>query len=232
MQQVFQNLSLTGKSFGLTEFGVQNSGSPSGVVAANALEDTMRMTFGSPNANTFNMWGFWSGAIWNQATLGALVDSNWNLTTVGQRYDQLMAEWDTNALLAADQTGSIAFRGFYGDYDVTVEGRSYPFSLVEGQTNYRISVDLAADFDANGIVDGADFLIWQRHLGGVGSRTHGDADGDGNVTASDLVIWKEAFGASSGLAASVPEPSVTLALPFIVVAAVRKRRAGDLRPMC
>ena len=85
---------------------------PSATAAANALEDTMRMVFGSPNANAFNMWGFWTGAIWNQATFGALVDADWNLTTVGGRYEQLMSEWNTDVTHAVDFACRVAGRGF------------------------------------------------------------------------------------------------------------------------
>ena len=137
MQQVFQNLSLTGKPFGLTEFGVQNSGSPNATAVANTLEDTLRMVFGSPNATTFNMWGFWPQAMWNQATFGALVDANWNLTEAGQRYEQLMQEWGTNLTLTADEEGMIEFRGFYGDYEITIGDDTYQLTLAKGQTDYR-----------------------------------------------------------------------------------------------
>ena len=36
----------------------------------------MRLTFGNPNFTTFDMWGFWSGDIWNQAPNAALFDAN------------------------------------------------------------------------------------------------------------------------------------------------------------
>jgi hypothetical protein len=68
-----------------------------------------------------------------------------------------------------------------------------------------------ADFDGNGIVDGNDFLKWQRGLG-MTSQTNnqnGDANGDGSVTAADLAIWKTKFGGPGATAAAsaVPEPA-------------------------
>jgi cytochrome c len=54
----------------------------------------------------------------------------------------------------------------------------------------------SADFDGNGITDGADFLRWQRALGAEGgaTRANGDANRDGAVSAADLAIWRETFG--------------------------------------
>jgi hypothetical protein len=68
-----------------------------------------------------------------------------------------------------------------------------------------------ADFDGNGIVDGADLLRWQRGFGLAGqtNNQNGDANGDGSVNAADLVIWKAKFGTAGATAAvgSVPEPA-------------------------
>ena len=56
---------------------------------------------------------------------------------------------------------------------------------------------IAADFDGDLDVDGADFLVWQRGLGGSGpaaTKNLGNADGDDDVDAVDLAAWKAAFG--------------------------------------
>jgi hypothetical protein len=57
------------------------------------------------------------------------------------------------------------------------------------------AVPANADFDANGQVDGHDFLAWQRGLGTVDAASEqGDANGDSVVDAADLTIWQEQFG--------------------------------------
>ncbi|HMP05659.1 MAG TPA: hypothetical protein PJ982_04865, partial [Lacipirellulaceae bacterium] len=54
-----------------------------------------------------------------------------------------------------------------------------------------------ADFNVNGRVDGADFLIWQRNLGATAvNRLSGDATGNGQVTDEDLAVWTSAYGFS------------------------------------
>jgi hypothetical protein len=66
-----------------------------------------------------------------------------------------------------------------------------------------------ADFDADGAVDGTDFLTWQQHFGALdAASTHGDANGDQLVDAVDLAVWSEQFGRAGtppGLLA--PEPA-------------------------
>jgi hypothetical protein len=72
----------------------------------------------------------------------------------------------------------------------------------------------SADFNADGLVDGADFLSWQR---GVGSPaefaipSHGDANDDAAVDGRDLAVWRSTFGAvgaSEAAASDAVAPSV------------------------
>ncbi|HMP05728.1 MAG TPA: dockerin type I repeat-containing protein [Lacipirellulaceae bacterium] len=58
-----------------------------------------------------------------------------------------------------------------------------------GHSIETIAVD-NADFNGDGRVDGADFLIWQRGLGVGTTLAAGDANGDGAVNAADLTIWR------------------------------------------
>lgn len=71
-----------------------------------------------------------------------------------------------------------------------------------------------ADFNGDHLVDGADFLIWQRGFGLTGqtSNANGDADRNGSVNGADLTVWRGAFGMPGALAAvgAVPEPSTAL----------------------
>lgn len=67
------------------------------------------------------------------------------------------------------------------------------------------------DYDLNNVVDGADFLKWQRAFGSGDQSS--DGDGDGTVGGGDLDVWKENFGASESLA---PENAVTAAVAALV----------------
>jgi hypothetical protein len=77
---------------------------------------------------------------------------------------------------------------------------------------------LAGDFDGNGQVDGADFVVWQR--GGSPNP----------VSAGDLATWRANFGSTgaSGSIGAVPEPAsaIVAAVGLMGFAAVRRRRAA------
>ncbi len=80
---------------------------------------------------------------------------------------------------------------------------------------------VSGDFDRNGVVDAADYVVWRKGLG----TTYGE---------SDYQLWRANFGrsAANGLSgmgnATVPEPTVFTLLIFAVVgwALVRLSRSG------
>lgn len=73
----------------------------------------------------------------------------------------------------------------------------------------ELTAGVAGDVDGNGVVDGADFLAWQR----------------GSGDAAQLAAWKAAFGQGAGGTAgrAVPEPKAAV-LCVIGLLAVRQRR--------
>jgi GH35 family endo-1,4-beta-xylanase len=155
-----QNYAVTGLPQTLTEFGVF-----SGVSANNAatiLGDTMRLEFGNPSGTGFFMWGFQAedggGNLFAPSTAFYNVDtsdwSKWTITPSGKKWQDLLGiqDWDNNpnngwttqltTTLGAD--GTINFNGYYGDYLLTIGGKSYAFSLIKGTTRYTITPLAAA----------------------------------------------------------------------------------------
>jgi len=118
---------------------------------------------------------------------------------------------------------------FVGDYQ-SGDIRNYQIGLVELHSDDVLGVldlfggrqvvfrpalgGLTADFDRDGVVDGHDFLAWQRGFGGTGQPiASGDATGEGTINAADLAIWKQQFATYANLtvtAAAVPEPSAMM----------------------
>lgn len=84
---------------------------------------------------------------------------------------------------------------------------------------------LAADYDFDGDVDGADMLLWQRGLGGAGAVTGDGAAG--GFDSADLAKWSSQFGQTSAPAvavvSAVPEPGA-VALALIAATMLRTRR--------
>jgi hypothetical protein len=67
------------------------------------------------------------------------------------------------------------------------------------------------DFNRDGAVDTADFVIWRKTLNqNVRIGTGADADHDGIVEPADVALWQQQFGAGGtggGAASNVPEPA-------------------------
>lgn len=85
------------------------------------------------------------------------------------------------------------------------------------------------DFNQDEIVDGADFLAWQRNFGVASSATlaMGDGNRDKKVGNPDLDVWKFQFGESGAHHAisAVPEASsALLAAIGVTLVSTRKRR--------
>jgi hypothetical protein len=100
-------------------------------------------------------------------------------------------------------------------------GAGFSFDLLFGNSTFG-----SADFDANGQIDGNDFLAWQRGLGVGTTKAQGDANDNDVVNADDLTIWKNqsGFSASAVVAASAgPEPKTAMLLVVCYTAMVVRR---------
>lgn len=127
-----------------------------------------------------------------------------------------------------------------GWYDFDFDAASSTLALLD-TSNFQVHIFQVgasavvlddADFDADGDVDGADFLTWQRHVGvnnGAATLAHGDGDGDEHVTVADLEIWRTQFGTASPAVQGVPEPAAWAMMGLAAAGAgalSRNRRAG------
>ncbi len=78
----------------------------------------------------------------------------------------------------------------------------YVMSLTAGQqsTNNNFgarAAKLFGDYSQNDVVDGFDFLLWQRQLGSTVVAGGGaDGNGNGSVDGGDLGVWRNNFGSS------------------------------------
>jgi hypothetical protein len=97
-------------------------------------------------------------------------------------------------------------------------------------------VPLVGDYNLNGTVDAADYVIWRDTLGSPVTPSSGaDGDGDGMIGSGDYDVWRAHFGATAGSGAaavisslsgnSVPEPAAWLLCCFAAaaIAALRRR---------
>jgi len=82
-------------------------------------------------------------------------------------------------------------------------------------------VGLPGDYNHNGVVDAADYVVWRDTLGQtVTTGTGADGNGNGVIDSNDYAFWRAHFGMTAGsgsstaTSAAVPEPA-TLVM-FIV----------------
>ncbi len=102
-----------------------------------------------------------------------------------------------------------------GDWDSWTFSPTFNFAAFAENPVAAAAPGPAADFNLDGKVDGADFLIWQRGFGIASGAmlAQGDADGNGTVDGNDLQLWSAEFGLTAAVGsasiagATVPEPS-------------------------
>ena len=96
---------------------------------------------------------------------------------------------------------------------------------------------LAGDFNGNGVVDAADYVVWRKSQGQTGIGLAADADFNRTVDFVDYLVWRAHFGQAvpgSGAGTSeltaVPEPrTLTLTLMFLAATGWCLRRRSTSR---
>jgi hypothetical protein len=96
---------------------------------------------------------------------------------------------------------------------------------LNGSTEVFVGVTLVSsvpgDFDADGDVDGTDFVAWQTNFPKASGAVlaDGDADGDADVDGADFVVWQTNFPFTPGSGASpVPEPTSLILASAVLLA--------------
>jgi hypothetical protein len=88
-----------------------------------------------------------------------------------------------------------------------------------------VSAGLDGDYNANGAVDAADYVLWRQNLGTNASLPNDTTSLD--VGLEDYDVWRENFGAATSalsIAATVPEPAACAHFLIAAYLAVAVRR--------
>ncbi len=94
----------------------------------------------------------------------------------------------------------------------------------------RLITSPTGDYNHNGVVDAADYVVWRDELGQTGFSLPADGDGDNTITQNDYNIWRSNFGNHSGSGsgaiegAPVPEPATSVMLMFAAAGWCLRRR--------
>jgi len=171
----------------------------------------------------------------SNATYNALANSNpaWNATTPRTGDNKTIALLQIHALdnqpildfRFVDTTTLSAANGTVGS-----SGTSRVDNIL--LTGVPISSTVAGDYNQNGVVDEADYVVWRDHLGqSFGSNGYllpnDGGTSIGVVDQADYNYWRSRFGATSGAGSlasfAVPEPSTLLLLAGSLLAISNRR---------
>ncbi len=133
-------------------------------------------------------------------------------------------------ILSATQGKTGAFSGA----NLPALGAGHMWQVRYAATDVTLAVTLAGDYDDNGTVDAADYVVW-RQLSGGPYDPRADGDTNGVINAADYAVWRANFGsvAGSGFGGSlgtafgtVPEPPTFI---FLIAAVLGGLAVADLR---
>ncbi|MBA4106989.1 MAG: hypothetical protein C0485_14670 [Pirellula sp.] len=114
--------------------------------------------------------------------------------------------WTSDGTTEGTQQVEPAMRLDTSSGEFAVMGGRFFFGAHDGYHGYELwsagpAPPPAGDYSGDGMVDGADFLAWQRGFGSTAAPigSGADGDGDGTVGSGDLDVWRDHF--------ETPEPS-------------------------
>lgn len=126
----------------ITEFVAESSGEKiNGVkegtwtpeAQAEYAEQIYVQSFGHPSVNSINWWGLSDRYIWMERPKGGLIDEDYRPKPVYTKLRQLIKEeWMTKISGRTGEDGSMKFRGFHGNYKITLkikEGTIHTFNI-------------------------------------------------------------------------------------------------------
>ncbi|HEX4413043.1 MAG TPA: dockerin type I domain-containing protein [Lacipirellulaceae bacterium] len=133
--------------------------------------------------------------------------------------------------------GSVTWGATVNNGDGSFSANLYAMSTNQGIQAFTFtlsaSASVAGDYNHNGVVDAADYVLWRDTLNqSVAAGTGADGDGDGVVTQADYGFWRARFGNTSGsgslASANVPEPTslVGCCVAGGLISLVSRRRAA------
>jgi hypothetical protein len=142
-------------------------------------------------------------------------------TTPGTLYDQLLVSGalalagtlEVSLTVGFQPTSGMAFdildwstlSGTFNTITLPVLGAGLAWNTSQLFVSGVLSVGVAGDFNGNGVVEAADYVVWRKKLGTI-------------YMPSDYDVWRSHFGQSAGSGsgasanAAVPEPAMLMLL--------------------
>jgi GH35 family endo-1,4-beta-xylanase len=107
-------------------------------VQVDELNKLFPIYFAHPNVEAILMWGFWAGDHWQPHC--AMWREDWTPRPQVEAYRNLVfKKWWTNLKEKADKKGEVNVRAFYGDYQITCNGKTQKITLNKEEGSKEIS---------------------------------------------------------------------------------------------
>jgi serralysin len=203
-------------------------------IANSSDTDFYSFTISSPASLTATLTPL--GGVFNQAPTGQLQQS-FNANARSDLTLAILASNGSTMLAVANATGAGQVETIIGLNLLT--GGTY-YARITGADNdvqpYELSLtsagQLTGDYNRNGAVDTADYVLWRNTLNQSGANLAADGSGNNFVDPADYSIWRSNFGKTAGNGAGgglselgVPEPGgLVLLLSAAVLCSTRRRR--------
>jgi hypothetical protein len=128
--------------------------------------------------------------------------------------------------------------GTFSTFDLPLLSPGFVWNISRTATAYNLTV-AAGDYDRNGVVDAADYILWRKTRNALVTAYSGaDGNGNGLIDAGDYTVWRTNLGNVRGTASgsgsgslstsTVPEPtSAFLVLCAGLLFGIFPRRRAD-----
>jgi hypothetical protein len=106
---------------------------------AKEFSEIFPIYFAHPRVEAIVFWGFWEGAHWQPRS--ALWKKDWTPTLQGQVFrDLVYKKWWTQTEGKVGKDGTFKTRAFYGDYIITVNGKSKKVTFGKKNKNMEVTM--------------------------------------------------------------------------------------------
>ncbi|MCI0331646.1 MAG: peptidylprolyl isomerase [Planctomycetes bacterium] len=174
------------------------------------------------------------------ATGGALLGGDLNVTTLGYNPALPATAAPSETLYTFTILTAGLISGSFNNINLFELDAGMVWGISKTNTAFILTVN-TGDFNRDGIVDTADYVLWRKTRNTSVATAYAGADGNGDlqINDADYLIWKKNLGNTAGGSgggagglsnSSVPEPSaVALVLGGLACIARLRRRCSSIR---